>query len=84
MRNMAWLCGLVMLAGCASAKFAGSNPPMESTRSVLEDGAVGDGKTDNTAAFQKSLDAMAKAGGGVVSIRAAIFSSPGISMFPMA
>ena len=65
---MAWLCGLVMLAGCASSKFAGSNPPAESTRSVLEDGAVGDGKTDNTAAFQKSLDAMAKAGGGVVSI----------------
>jgi hypothetical protein len=34
--------------------------------SVLKFGAVADGKTDSTAAFQKALDAAAKAGGGIV------------------
>lgn len=34
--------------------------------SVLSFGAVADGKTDNTAAFQRAMDAAAAAGGGVV------------------
>lgn len=49
--------GLV-LAGFARA---------EDVYSVREFGARGDGKSDDTAAFQKALDAAAKAGGGVVS-----------------
>ncbi len=47
---------------CAAAEA----PPAEGAMSVRDFGAIGDGKTDDTAAFQRALDATGKAGGGTV------------------
>jgi hypothetical protein len=41
--------------------------------SVVQFGAVGDGKTDNTVAFQAAMDAAQKAGGGAVHVPAGNF-----------
>lgn len=54
---------LVLLLGAAAAANAASNPDYYS---VLDFGAKADGKTDVTAAFQKTLDAAGQAGGGIV------------------
>ena len=54
--------GLALL-GVITCAWAGGNPDFYSVRDF---GAHGDGKTDDTAAFQKALDAAAQAGGGVV------------------
>jgi len=65
---------LVSLA-LAMASIAASTSQAQSTNSphswnVLDSGALGDGKTDCTAAFQKVLDATGKAGGGIVDVPA--------------
>lgn len=54
---------LLLALICAAASAATPNPDVYS---VLDFGAKADGKTDDTAAFQKALDTAAQAGGGVV------------------
>ena len=59
------LSGIVLLAGLGFA-WEGYAVEKESVWNVMDCGAVADGATDNTAAFQKALDAAGKANGGCV------------------
>jgi len=56
---------LILFLTFGLAAFVSAAPDSE-VYSVLDFGAKADGKTDDTAAFQKALDAASQAGGGIV------------------
>ena len=78
------LAGLVLgglLAGCTRA-----TPAAPARRSITEFGAVGDGRTLNTAAIQRAIDRCAAAGGATLVVpkgtfvTGSIFLKPGVNL----
>jgi len=66
-RSTARWFGIATLLFCLAA-MAEPTTNVTSRYSVLDFGAKGDGKADDTAAFQKALDTAGQAGGGVVQV----------------
>ncbi len=78
-KQLAWLAPIVLFgAGWTAATFGA--PPVR--WNAAEMGAVADGTTDNTAVFQKALDAAGKAGGGVVEVPAGRYRVNGTLSIP--
>src|ERR1700761_5011409 len=70
------LMNLLGVPGIAQTSESKGNPALiPKVKSVVSFGARGDGSTDDTAAFQRALDAVHKAGGGTV------YAPPGRYLF---
>lgn len=69
---------------CLFAASPATNPEAArmATWSVVDFGAIPDGQTDNTAAFQKALDAAGAAGGGTVTVPSGQYRFDGSLTFP--
>ena len=72
MRTLHWIALFLLAVGPAAA----------ADLDVTSMGAVGDGKTDCTAAFQKALDAVAAKGGGIVNVPAGHYRIDGRLKIP--
>jgi len=84
-----WLAALLVLAPDLTVRTAGAQSPAENSPAVVRwnaarMGAVADGITDNTQAFQKALDTAHDAGGGVVEVPAGRYRVNGTLSIPAA
>lgn len=75
------LLALVLAAALLATAALGQGAPRPQA-DVVAAGAVGDGKTDCTAVFQRLLDEAGKAGGGVVQVPAGRFRLDGALVVP--
>lgn len=78
-KHLAWFVVIVILEVGRAAAATGPSPVRWN---AAEMGAVGDGTTDNTAAFQKALDTAGKAGGGIVEAPAGRYRINGTLSVP--
>ncbi|MGB6744179.1 MAG: glycosyl hydrolase family 28-related protein [Terracidiphilus sp.] len=67
--------GVAAVAGAPWMAASAPDHPISAAQNVRESGAAGDATTDDTAAFQRALDAVAHAGGGTV------YAPPGKYLF---
>jgi polygalacturonase len=77
------LLGLSMVAGCGSGVHSQTSQASEAPAKVFnvrDYGAVGDGKTLDTQAIQKALDACGQAGGGTVLFPAGTYLSQPLTL----
>jgi hypothetical protein len=78
-KQLAWLAAILILDAALSTAAPAPSP---ARWNVTEMGAVADGTTDNTAAFQKTLDAAGKTGGGIVEAPAGRYRIHGTLSVP--
>src|SRR5262245_1972468 len=71
--------GLIATSSIARAAPAGA-PSRGPYFDVRDFGAIGDGKTDDTRALQRGLDATHQAGGGIVQVPAGTWLSGGLQL----
>lgn len=78
--NLVVAFALIVVAAVTAQEASG--PPLGPRWNVVSAGAVGDGQTDCTAAFQKALDEAHQAGGGVVEVPAGRYRINGTVRVP--
>lgn len=79
---MSTVCLVLLTVLAGSESLAPQPPPPSSVWNVSAFGAVGDGAADNTAAFQKALDAARAANGGTVEVPVGRYRFEGVITIP--
>lgn len=83
-KPLLWIAAIFVLSAGSAAAAAekGEKGPPSARWNVADMGTVADGATDNTAAFQKALDAAERAGGGIVEAPAGRYRINGSLVVP--